>query len=147
RGADPDHFAQEPQEYDIPDSVIGLLGGQLGDPPGGWPEPFRTRALQGRSPRTEPVPLTDEDRADLAADSATRRDRLNHLLFPGPTKDLEQVRAGYGDVSVLDTARYLYGMEPSTEVEVRLERGVRLLVGLEAVGEPDERGMRTVMFT
>ena len=48
-GADPDDFAENPQNYDIPDSVIGFLGGELGDPPGGWPEPFRTKALQGRT--------------------------------------------------------------------------------------------------
>lgn len=147
RGADPAHFAESPQDFDIPDSVVGFLGGELGDPPGGWPEPFRTKALQGRNPRRGVTPLTDEDRRDLAADSATRRNRLNHLLFPGPTKEFEQFRATYGDVSVLDTARYLYGMRPATEVEVQLGRGVRLLVGMEAVGEPDERGMRTVMFT
>ncbi|MBX9245087.1 pyruvate carboxylase [Actinotalea ferrariae] len=147
RGADPDRFAEAPEEFDIPDSVVGFLGGELGDPPGGWPEPFRTKALQGRSPRRGVTPLTEEDHRDLAADSATRRNRLNHLLFPGPTKDFEQFRAAFGDVSVLDTARYLYGMKPATEVEVQLDRGVRLLVGMEAVGEPDERGMRTVMFT
>ena len=147
RGADPAHFATHPQDYDVPDSVIGFLGGELGAPPGGWPEPFRTRAMLGRSPRREQAGLTDQDRADLDGDSATRRDRLNHLLFPGPTKDFQQVRASYGDVSLLDTESYLYGMTPSTEVEVILDRGVRLLLGLEAVGEPDERGMRTVMFS
>jgi len=147
RGADPAHFATNPGEYDVPDSVIGFLGGELGVPPGGWPEPFRTEALRGRSPRREQAALTDQDRKDLEADSATRRDRLNHLLFPGPTKELEQVRTTFGDVSVLDSARYLYGMAPATEVEVELDKGVKLLLGLEAVGEPDERGMRTVMFT
>jgi pyruvate carboxylase len=147
RGADPVHFAMHPQEYDVPDSVIGFLGGELGVPPGGWPEPFRTRALEGRSPRREQAALTEQDLTDLAADSATRRDRLNHLLFPGPTKEFQQVRTAYGDLSVLDTERYLYGMSAATEVEVVLDRGVRLLLGLEAVGEPDERGMRTVMFT
>ena len=146
RGADPGHFAAHPNEYDVPDSVIGFLEGELGEPPGGWPEPFRTRAMQGRAPRREQVSLTDQDRAELEGDSATRRDRLNHLLFPGPTKEFQQVRATFGDVSILDTGTYLYGMKPSGEVEIHLERGVRLLVGLEAVGEPDARGMRTVMF-
>ena len=47
--ADPEDFDENPQKYDIPDSVIGFLSGELGDPPGGWPEPFRTKALQGRS--------------------------------------------------------------------------------------------------
>jgi len=147
RGADPAHFAERPDEFDVPDSVIGFLEGELGDPPGGWPEPFRTRALQGRSPRRRQVPLSDQDRVDLDGDSPTRRERLNHLLFPGPSKDFRQFRATYGDLSVLDTHHYLYGMTPSSEAEVHLDRGVHLLVGLEAVGEPDERGMRTVMFT
>ena len=50
-------------------------------------------------------------------------------------------------MSVLTTRSYLYGMQAGEEVEILLERGVRLLVALEAVGEPDERGMRSVMFT
>jgi pyruvate carboxylase len=146
-GADPARFAEAPDEFDIPDSVVGFLGGELGTPPGGWPEPFRTRALQGRSIGRRLVPLSDQDRTDLAGDSATRRDRLNHLLFAGPTKELEQVRAQFGDVSVLDTGTYLYGIRPGNEVTIQLGKGVGLLVGMEGVGGPDQRGMRTVMFT
>ncbi|WP_454043935.1 pyruvate carboxylase [Cellulosimicrobium sp. Marseille-Q8652] len=146
-GADPAEFAASPQAFDIPDSVVGFLGGELGDPPGGWPEPFRSRALEGRSARADVTALSDEDEAELAQPGAVRRRRLNHLLFPGPTKEFEQVRSTFGDVSVLDTPTYLYGLEPGQEVAVGLERGVRLLVGLEAIGTPDERGMRTVMFT
>ncbi|MGO1193092.1 MAG: pyruvate carboxylase, partial [Nesterenkonia sp.] len=41
-GASPEEFAQNPGDYDLPDSVIGFLAGQLGDPPAGWPEPFRS---------------------------------------------------------------------------------------------------------
>jgi pyruvate carboxylase len=44
----PRDFEANPTAYDIPDSVIGFLEGELGDPPGGWPEPFRTKALEGR---------------------------------------------------------------------------------------------------
>ena len=146
-GADPEKFAEDPQSFDIPDSVIGFLGGELGDPPGGWPEPFRTKALAGRRARPGVTPLTAQDERDLEADSATRRSRLNHLLFPGPTKELERVREEFGDVSVLDTQSYLYGMSNDQELEIELDKGVKLIVGLEAVGGADERGMRTVMFT
>ena len=45
----PGRLRGQPHRYDIPDSVIGFLNGELGDPPGGWPEPFRTKALEGRS--------------------------------------------------------------------------------------------------
>jgi len=146
-GADPAEFASDPQAFDIPDSVIGFLGGELGDPPGGWPEPFRSRALAGRAARAGVTPLTPEDEAELAQPGEVRRRRLNHLLFAGPAKEFEQVRQTYGDVSVLDTPTYLYGLEPGEEVAVVLGKGVRLLVGLEAIGTPDERGMRTVMFS
>ena len=44
-GVSADDFAADPARYDIPDSVIGFLRGELGDPPGGWPEPLRTKAL------------------------------------------------------------------------------------------------------
>lgn len=147
RGADPAEFAENPQDFDIPDSVIAFLGGELGDPPGGWPEPFRTKALAGRTVRGGVVDLSDDDLRDLAGASHVRRDRLNHLLFAGPTKEYLATQATYGDVSVLDTSAYLYGLQAGDELEIALERGVRLLVGLEAVGEPDVRGMRTVMFT
>ena len=48
-GVSADEFASDPARFDIPDSVIGFLRGELGDPPGGWPEPLRTKALAGRA--------------------------------------------------------------------------------------------------
>src|SRR4051794_5555092 len=143
-GADPAEFAEHPEKFDIPDSVIGFLAGELGDPPGGWPEPFRSRALEGRQAPKRQVGLTEDDEAALAAD---RRAALNRLLFPGPTREFLAVREAYGDVSLLDTVDYLYGLRPGVEHVVELERGVRLLVGLEAIGDVDDRGMRTVMCT
>src|SRR5690606_25152213 len=54
-GVSPEDFAADPQKYDIPDSVIAFLRGELGTPPGGWPEPLRTRALEGRSQGKAPL--------------------------------------------------------------------------------------------
>jgi pyruvate carboxylase len=143
-GADPQEFAEHPERFDVPDSVVGFLTGELGDPPGGWPEPFRSRALEGRQLPNRQVELSDADESALATD---RRGTLNRLLFPGPTKEFTAVRETYGDVSVLDTVDYLYGLRHGEEHVVELERGVRLLVGLEAISDVDERGMRTVMTT
>ncbi|MGE3193793.1 MAG: pyruvate carboxylase [Microbacteriaceae bacterium] len=145
--ADPADFEQNPQKYDIPDSVIGFMAGELGDLPGGWPEPFREKVLKGRSVKIGVEELTDEDRAALAGDSAARRAGLNRLLFPGPTQAFQQVRETYGDLSVVDTPDYLYGLQTGAEHEVPIAPGVTLLIGLEAIGEADDRGMRTVMAT
>lgn len=146
-GADPSEFAADPGRFDIPDSVIGFLNGELGDPPGGWPEPFRTKALEGRSWTPPAEELTAEQAAGLAGAQPTRRQTLNELLFPGPTKEFAEARQTYGDVSVLPTLDYLYGLRQGEEHEVEIDEGKKLLFGLQAIGEPDERGYRSVMAT
>ncbi|MEU4674094.1 pyruvate carboxylase [Amycolatopsis sp. NPDC023774] len=143
-GVSPADFEAEPNKFDIPDSVIGFLRGELGDPPGGWPEPFRTKALEGRSAAKPVAELSEEDRKDL---TDNRRRALNRLLFPGPTKEFEAHREAYGDTSVLSSKDFFYGLRPGEEYSVDLEPGVRLLIELEAIGEADERGVRTVMST
>ncbi|QUX27539.1 pyruvate carboxylase [Nocardiopsis akebiae] len=143
-GVSPAAFEADPGRFDVPDSVVGFLRGELGVPPGGWPEPFRTRALQGRSEARPAQELSGQDRAGLAGD---RRATLNRLLFPGPTREFEEHRAAYGDTSVLSSADFFYGLRAGEEYAVDLSPGVRLLIQLEAVGEADERGVRTVMAT
>ncbi|WP_068254174.1 pyruvate carboxylase [Janibacter corallicola] len=142
--ADPADFEADPTAYDIPDSVIGFLAGDLGDPPGGWPEPFRSRALEGRTVRPPSGDLSAQDEAALREDP---RPTLNRLLFPGPTSDFEAARAEYGDTSVLSTIPFLHGLEQGTEWEVEIEPGKVLTFGLTSISEPDEQGMRTVMGT
>jgi len=146
-GADPADFEEHPERYDIPDSVIGFMAGELGDPPGGWPEPFRSRVLQGREVRRPVVELSPEDESALRGDSQTRRAALNRLLFPAPTASFQERRETYGDLSVVDTVDYLYGLRPGAEHVITIDKGVSLFVGLEAIGEADDKGMRTVMTT
>ncbi len=143
-GADPADFERDPQNYDIPDSVIGFLNGELGDPPGGWPEPFRSKALQGRQAKPRLTELTPEQHTALADDP---RRTLNQLLFPAPTKEFESSRESYGDLSVLGTSLFLHGLESEQEYEVEIEQGKRLLIGVQSIGEADPKGMRTVMCT
>ncbi|ADU00152.1 pyruvate carboxylase [Mycolicibacterium gilvum] len=144
-GVSADEFAADPERFDIPDSVIGFLRGELGDPPGGWPEPLRSKALAGRAPAKPATELSAEDTAALADAGATRRATLNRLLFPGPTKEFEAHREQYGDTSSLSANQFFYGLRHGDEHRVTLEKGVQLLIGLEAISDADERGMRTVM--
>ena len=140
-----DEFAAEPARFDIPESVLGFLRGELGDPAGGWPEPLRSAALAGRAPAKPTQQLTAEDEAGLALTGPKRQATLNRLLFPGPTKEFEDHREIYGDTSQLSANQFFYGLRQGEEHRVKLERGVELLIGLEAISDPDERGMRTVM--
>ncbi|MGB7820429.1 MAG: pyruvate carboxylase subunit B, partial [Ornithinibacter sp.] len=143
-GADPADFEENPTKYDIPDSVIGFLEGELGDPPGGWPEPFRTKALHGRSAKPRVTELTPEQEESLASDP---KRTLNQLLFPGPTKEFEDSRERFGDLSVLGTSEFLHGLDQGVEIEAEIEAGKRLILGISSVGDADRQGVRTVMCT
>ncbi|MBH0054342.1 pyruvate carboxylase [Salinibacterium sp. SWN139] len=145
--ADPADFEENPDKYDIPDSVIGFMAGELGELPGGWPEPFRSKVLKGRNVKIGIEEISAEDQAALDGEPQERRSALNRLLFAGPTQIFETARETYGDLSALDSKDYLYGIQQGHEHVVEIEKGVQLFVGLEAIGEADEKGMRTVMAT
>ncbi|MDP9425902.1 MAG: pyruvate carboxylase [Actinomycetota bacterium] len=152
---DPGDLEKDPSSYDLPDSVLGFLRGELGEPPGGWPEPFRSRALEGRDgdgntdDNPEGVSLSDEDRTALgsADEGPERRRALDKILLPGPTTEKGKAEESYGDVSVVPTRAFLYGLETGEELAIDLEPGVRLYVELEAVTEADERGIRTLLVS
>jgi pyruvate carboxylase len=147
--ADPAAFAEDPGSFDVPDSVLGFLSGELGDPPGGWPEPFRSKALADRAvtPKTETLSAADTMTLTGPATGSALRTTLNRLLFPGPTKAFADSRERYSDLSVLPTRDFLYGLDFDDEHDVYLGEGVRLILGVESISQPDERGFRTVMCT
>src|SRR5699024_666629 len=119
-GVSPADFEADPRRFDIPDSVIGFLQGELGDPPAGWPEPFRTRALEGRTATRGVTQLSEEDEQGLRENP---RGTLNRLLFAKPTEVLEEHRASYGDTSLLRSKDFFYGLRPGEEYSVELEPG------------------------
>ena len=145
-GADPKDFEANPQNYDIPDSVVGFMAGELGDLPGGWPEPFRSKVLEGKKVDISITPVSSEDLKALdSGESKTVRQTLNRLLFPAPTKEFNRISNLYGKLDNVETLDYLYGLEPDLEHVVELRKGLQLFVGLEAISEADAKGFRTVM--
>lgn len=145
-GLSADELVADPRAADLPDSVIGFLHGELGTPEGGFPEPFRAQALEGRRGAVGRTPLDAESKAAL--NGSERRSTLNHLLFPKPYADFLAHQETYGDLFRLSTKLFWYGMNSGGDVEsVGLGRGVQLLVGLDAIGDPDDRGLRRAVFS
>lgn len=146
-GIDPADFAAHPADFDIPESVIDFLNGELGTPPGGWPEPFRSKALLGRERTPEITPISAEDAALLepSAEREIRRATLNRLLFPGPTREFEEHKEEFGEVTRLSTNQFFFGLYPNEEEKIPMSKGVDVLVQLQSISEPDARGVRTVM--
>lgn len=147
-GVDPADFTADPQKYDIPDSVIAFLRGELGTPPGGWPEPLRSKALAGRKESRDTLAPLPEATEQALQDSnhAVVRSTLDSLLFPKPAEEFAEHRRHFGDTTALEDAEFLYGLAEGKETVIRTaDRTVPMIVRLDAVGEPDEKGMRNVV--
>jgi pyruvate carboxylase len=91
--------------------------------------------------------VSEQDLKLLSGSSYDRRATLNRLLFPAPFKEFSKMRENYGRLDQVDTIDFLYGLEQGTEHMIELAKGLRLYVGLEAIGSPDPKGFRTVMAT
>ena len=153
-GVTPEEFAANPRKYDIPESVIGFLQGELGTPPGGWPA-LREKALADRAPVDHTVEVPADLEADLIADgdeaSGVRRVALDKLLFPKQYDELMEHRRLYGVTDQLGDKAFFYGLEEGKEIMVYYgdidANQSPLVVRLDAVSEPDEKGMRQVILT
>jgi pyruvate carboxylase len=140
---------------DFPQSVIEFFAGYLGQPPGGFPAALQAKVLRGKLPLTE-RPGAALAPADFGAERATA-ERLverrisddefaSYLMYPSVFVEFAQHCERYGDVGVLATPVFFYGMDVMHELEIELEQGKTLSVRFAALGEADEAGQRTVYF-
>ncbi len=143
------------RDIDFPESVVGLFRGDLGQPPGGFPQALQRKVLKGAKPLRErpgaSLPPLDLDEARAAAAKGIghkpdARELAAYLMYPKVFRDYAQHRQQYGDVSVLPTPVFFYGMDEASEVEVEIEQGKRLVIRYFATSEPDADGMRRVFF-
>ena len=144
-GVTPRRLEEHPEEVDLPASVVAYLQGALGVPPGGFPEPFRTAALAGR-PATSPPPVLSAAQEQELRTGDTRR-ALSALLFPEPARSQAAMSDRHGDLSVLGTKEFWYGLEEAADdILVELGPGQRISVGVEAISEADEAGFSSIVF-
>lgn len=145
----------ESRRLDFPLSVVQYFQGYLGNPPGGFPADLRAAVLKGLSVLdgrpSDGMPPFDFDAATEHVRKQTgtepsRRDVLSHALYPRVLDDFFAFRRRCGNVSLLPTPVYFYGIEMGQEVWVEIEPGKTLVISLEAQSEPDEEGNVTVYF-
>jgi pyruvate carboxylase len=141
-GVGKDELLADPARHDLPASVIAFLQGQLGIPEGGFLEPFTGQVLAGKPPLKDAT-FNADDRAALD-NAVTRQSALTRLMLPAEAKAFEAARTTYGDVSVLPTHAYLYGLQTGTTEVIDVAAGRQMFVALDAIGELDETGRRSV---
>lgn len=154
-GLTPADISDPEREIAFPDSVISLMRGELGYPPDGFPPDLQRRVLKGQTPIAgragDFLPPVDLEAARAAAEHATGRqiddtDLASYLMYPKVFKDYATHRGHYGDVSILPTPAFFYGLQPGEEISVELERGKSLIVSEQSVAEPDAEGVAKVFF-
>ena len=143
------------RELAFPESVIDLLAGRMGQPPGGFPAEVVKRIVRASDIVTgrpgESLPPADfaaaeKKVAEIAGRAPSPREVLSWLLYPRVFADFAAHRSKHGDVSVLPTPAFLEGPKPGEELSVDIEPGKTLLIRLLTVGEPHADGTRTVFF-
>ncbi len=142
-------------EIAFPESVVQLFRGELGQPPGGFPRALQEKILAGRAPLNvrsgELLASTDLAAARSAAEhkigrAVTDTELASYLMYPKVFTDYAADRAAYGDVSMLPTSVFFFGMQSGQEINVDLERGKTLIVRYVTTSDVHDDGTRTVFF-
>ena len=154
-GLAPEQVLDPHTQIAFPESVVSLFRGDLGQPYGGFPPALQKKVLKGAQPLKvrpgEVLPPIDlaQARAELHRKTwreVTDEEFASYLMYPKVFLDYMQARQNYGQVTVLPTPMFFYGLEPGDEVSVDIERGKTLIVRFVAVSDGLEDGSRTVFF-
>ncbi|MDP5305809.1 pyruvate carboxylase [Paracoccus spongiarum] len=152
----PEDVMNPDKEMSFPESVVDMMHGNLGQPPGGWPEAIQKKVLKGETPITDrpgahlaPVDI-EETRARVSAEmegKAVDDEDLNgYLMYPKVFLDYMGRHRIYGPVRTLPTRNFFYGMEPGQEITAEIDPGKILEIRLQALSETDEKGEVKVFF-
>lgn len=143
------------RELSYPGSVLDLVGGMMGQPPGGFPEKIK-RAILRSNPEVTQRPgemLPDHDMQQTAillegkmGRSPSVQEVITHALYPKVFEEYLNHVKDYGDVSLLPTPIFFHGPSIGEEFSIDIESGKRLIVKFLAIGEPRPDGVRTVFF-
>jgi pyruvate carboxylase len=143
------------RELAFPESVVDLMAGRMGQPPGGFPPKVRARILRGQKP-LQGRPGAKLAPADFKATAAelekiigrqpSIRDLLSYLLYPKVYCEFVTHQEEHSDVSVLPSDVFFYGQEPGQEMTVEIQPGKTLIIQFLTVGDPHPNGWRTVFF-
>ncbi|MFS4437804.1 pyruvate carboxylase [Paracoccaceae bacterium GXU_MW_L88] len=157
QGLTRDEVEDPNRDVAFPDSVIDMMRGNLGQPPGGWPEAIQKKVLKGEAAMTE-RPGAVLPAADLKALRAELEEKVGdfpvddedfcaYLMYPKVFLDYVERHKPYGPVRALPTDVFFYGMEPGEEISAEIDPGKTLEIRLSAVGDTHaEDGMVKVFF-
>jgi pyruvate carboxylase len=139
----------------LPNSVVEMLSGTLGEPDGGWPPKLQAAVLRGKQPlagtpgeRLQPIDLT-ETAAELekkVGHWVTHTDVLSYLMYPEVFVEFSKARSAYGNVEMVPTPAFFYGLKEGEEITVEIEPGKTLFIKFMTRSEPQPDGTRIIFY-
>lgn len=151
----PEEVADPKVEISFPQSVIEMMRGDLGQPPGGWPKQLQDKVLKGEEAITvrpgSLLPDADLDAERQEAEGLVGRELsdtefASYLMYPKVFADFASAINTYGPVAHLPTPVFFYGMTSGEEISIDFEPGRTIVVRLQVVGDVDEEGQARVFF-
>ncbi|HEY2352698.1 MAG TPA: pyruvate carboxylase [Candidatus Acidoferrum sp.] len=145
----------EKHDLSLPNSVVEMFSGVLGVPPGGWPKKLQKIVLRGQ-PALRGRPSASLEAVDFEKEHKSLEKKVNHpirrddllsyLLYPEVFLKYDKFRQSYGDVSVLPTYAFFYGLRSGEEITVEIESGKTLIIKFLTTSEAHPDGTRTLFF-
>jgi pyruvate carboxylase len=143
------------KEIAFPASVVSFFRGDIGQPYGGFPQALQKKVLKGEQPLSERpgavLPPTDLDATRASAERRAGRhisdaELASYLMYPDVFIEYVEARRHYGDLTVLPTLPFFYGMAPGQEIAIEIEPGKTLIIRYITTSDPHSDGHRTVFF-
>jgi len=148
-GLSPEDIINEEQEIAFPESVIAMMRGELGYPAEGFPKKIQARILKDQLPiegragaHMAPADLESERRLaeKTVGHHVSDSDLASWLMYPKVFTDYSHHLRKYGDVSVLPTQVFFYGLSEKDEISVDIDQGKTLVVRLVGRTEANDDG-------
>ena len=142
-------------KLDFPESVVSFFKGEIGQPVNGFNKELQQAVLKGQKSLTkrpgeylEPVDFEAlrEELQQKQQDKVTDEDLISYALYPKVYEQYVQTYEKFGDVSILDTPTFFFGMRDNETVEIEIDKGKILIITLKTITKPDENGMCTIFF-
>ena len=150
-----DEVTNKNSKLSFPQSSIDMMRGDLGQPTGGFPKKVRTAILKGEeyseSRPGESIPNIKfkpeiEKLKNQLGDDVAEKDLVSYLLYPKVFEDFYNHKKKFGDVSLLPTKTFYYGMESGEQITVKSVEGKLYQIKLLGIGEVESEGNIPFLF-
>ncbi len=151
----PQDVADPDKEIAFPDSVVAMMRGELGYPADGFPPALQQRILKGQTAIEGRVgahlPAVDLENERKKAEKAVGHHvddaaLASWLMYPKVYTEYAEHLRKYGDVSVLPTPVFFYGLGDKDEIAVEIDQGKTLVVRLLGESEAPDDGEVKLFF-